>query len=202
MARGHLRRALRQSIGNRVRLSVSIRQSVGITTNMTLDVFEYGRPGVEWTAVLVCQVGALAGKETVNPGMRVRSNEPCQRDVGRSRTLRRYPHFPRAGSSSQAVRPYSRPRSSNRFGWGRSSSPGATRTGGYASPRPTARTWAPIWGQTLEAGYALAGRLVCPFHGYEFDATGQCVATPYADPPKTAKLRVFETQEVSGLIFA
>ena len=46
------------------------------------------------------------------------------------------------------------------------------------------------------------GRLVCPFHGYEFDATGQCVATPYAPPPKTAKLRVFETQEVNGLIFA
>ena len=51
-------------------------------------------------------------------------------------------------------------------------------------------------------GEICAGRLVCPFHGYEFDTTGQCVATPYADPPKTAKLRVFETQEVSGLIFA
>ena len=47
-----------------------------------------------------------------------------------------------------------------------------------------------------------SGRLVCPFHGYEFDAAGPCVATPYADPPKTARLRVFETQEVSGLIFA
>ena len=46
------------------------------------------------------------------------------------------------------------------------------------------------------------GRLICPFHGYEFDTTGQCVATPFADPPKTAKLRVFETQEVLGLIFA
>ena len=46
------------------------------------------------------------------------------------------------------------------------------------------------------------GRLICPFHGYEFDATGQCVATPYAPPPKTAKLRVFETQEVNGLVFA
>ena len=46
------------------------------------------------------------------------------------------------------------------------------------------------------------GRLICPFHGYEFDATGQCVATPFAPPPKTAKLRVFETQEVLGLIFA
>ena len=46
------------------------------------------------------------------------------------------------------------------------------------------------------------GRLVFPFHGYEFDATDQCVATPFAEPPKTAKLRVFETQEVAGLIFA
>ena len=51
-------------------------------------------------------------------------------------------------------------------------------------------------------GRICAGRLVCPFHGYEFDATGQCVATPYADPPKTAKLRVFDTQEIVGLIFA
>ena len=46
------------------------------------------------------------------------------------------------------------------------------------------------------------GRLVCPFHGYEYDATGQCVATPYADPPRTAKLRVFHTQEILGLVFA
>ena len=40
-------------------------------------------------------------------------------------------------------------------------------------------------------GRIRAGRLVCPFHGYEYDASGQCVATPYADPPRTAKLRVF-----------
>ena len=46
------------------------------------------------------------------------------------------------------------------------------------------------------------GRLVCPFHGFEFDATGQCVATPYSVPPRYARLRVFETQEVAGLIFA
>ena len=46
------------------------------------------------------------------------------------------------------------------------------------------------------------GRLVCPFHGYEFDVTGQCVATPYADPPRTARLRVFETHEVLDMIFA
>ena len=46
------------------------------------------------------------------------------------------------------------------------------------------------------------GRLVCPFHGFEFDATGQCVQTPNADPPRTAKLEVFETREIVGLIFA
>ena len=51
-------------------------------------------------------------------------------------------------------------------------------------------------------GRICAGRLVCPFHGYELDAAGQCVATPYADHPKTARLQVFEIQEVSGLIFA
>ena len=46
------------------------------------------------------------------------------------------------------------------------------------------------------------GRLVCPFHGYEYDATGQCVATPYAPPPRFTGLRIFETQEIAGLIFA
>ena len=51
-------------------------------------------------------------------------------------------------------------------------------------------------------GRICSGRLVCPFHGFEYDATGQCVATPFADPPKTAKLRVFETMEVLDLIFA
>ena len=43
-------------------------------------------------------------------------------------------------------------------------------------------------------------RLSLPW--FEYDATGQCVATPFADPPKTARLRVFETMEVLDLIFA
>jgi nitrite reductase/ring-hydroxylating ferredoxin subunit len=46
------------------------------------------------------------------------------------------------------------------------------------------------------------GRLVCPFHGFEYDVTGQCVATPSAAAPESAKLRVFETREVLGLVFA
>ena len=46
------------------------------------------------------------------------------------------------------------------------------------------------------------GCLVCPFHGFEYDATGQCVATPYAPAPKSARLRVFETTEIAGLVLA
>ena len=46
------------------------------------------------------------------------------------------------------------------------------------------------------------GRLVCPFHGFEFDTTGQCVATPFAPAPKAARLRLFETTEIAGMIFA
>ena len=58
-----------------------------------------------------------------------------------------------------------------------------------------------------ELGPAAGGRvrdgcLVCPFHGYEFDLTGQCVGTPFAPPPRTAKLRVFETRELLGMVFA
>ena len=51
-------------------------------------------------------------------------------------------------------------------------------------------------------GRVCNGRLVCPFHGFEYDAGGQCVASPFAPAPKAARLRVFETTEVLGLIFA
>lgn len=58
-----------------------------------------------------------------------------------------------------------------------------------------------------ELGPATGGRvrngcLVCPFHGFEYDVTGQCVATPFAPAPKSAKLKVFETRELLGLVFA
>ena len=46
------------------------------------------------------------------------------------------------------------------------------------------------------------GHLICPFHGFEYDATGRCVATPYAPAPVSARLRIFETCEVTGLVFA
>ena len=46
------------------------------------------------------------------------------------------------------------------------------------------------------------GCLVCPFHGFEYDVTGRCVATPYAPPPESARLKVFRTREILGLVFA
>lgn len=46
------------------------------------------------------------------------------------------------------------------------------------------------------------GCLVCPFHGFTFDTTGQCVATPNAPAPKAARLKVYRTREILGLIFA
>ena len=46
------------------------------------------------------------------------------------------------------------------------------------------------------------GFLVCPFHGFAYDVTGRCVATPYAPAPGSARLKVFEIREILGLVFA
>ena len=46
------------------------------------------------------------------------------------------------------------------------------------------------------------GHLVCPFHGFTYDVAGTCVATPFSEPPKSAKLNVFHTREICGLVFA
>lgn len=46
------------------------------------------------------------------------------------------------------------------------------------------------------------GNLVCPFHGFEYDVTGRCVATPVAPPPRTAHLNCYATAEKAGLVFA
>ena len=51
-------------------------------------------------------------------------------------------------------------------------------------------------------GLVRDGCLVCPFHGFEFDTAGQCVATPNAPPPKAARLKLYETREILGMIFA
>ena len=51
-------------------------------------------------------------------------------------------------------------------------------------------------------GQVRDGCLVCPFHGFQFDTTGQCVRTPHAPAPRAAKLKVYETREILGMIFA
>ena len=68
-----------------------------------------------------------------------------------------------------------------------------------------ARSVCPHLGSSLspEAGTCVRdGLLVCPFHGFAYNAEGACVATPYAEPPKSARLSVFETREILGLVFA
>lgn len=44
--------------------------------------------------------------------------------------------------------------------------------------------------------------LVCPFHGFTYDVSGACVATPAAPPNPACRLRTFPTHEVNGFIFA
>ena len=51
-------------------------------------------------------------------------------------------------------------------------------------------------------GQVRNGFLVCPFHGFEYDVTGRCVATPHAPAPDSARLGVFESREILGLVFA
>ena len=68
-----------------------------------------------------------------------------------------------------------------------------------------ARSVCPHLGSSLgpaAGGRVREGRLVCPFHGFTYDATGACVSTPFAPPPKATRLDVFATREICGLVFA
>lgn len=51
-------------------------------------------------------------------------------------------------------------------------------------------------------GLVRDGCLVCPFHGFTFDTTGRCVAVPHAPAPRAAKLEVYPTREILGMVFA
>lgn len=61
----------------------------------------------------------------------------------------------------------------------------------------------PHMGAHLEAGRIEGERLRCPFHGFQFDVDGSCVATPYGKglPPR-AVLRTWLVREQSGLVLA
>ena len=45
------------------------------------------------------------------------------------------------------------------------------------------------------------GNLVCPFHGFTYDTTGKCVATPFVEPNPACRLRVFPAEEINGFVF-
>lgn len=45
------------------------------------------------------------------------------------------------------------------------------------------------------------GQLVCPFHGFTYDTTGRCVATPNAKPPPSCSLSTYPVIERNGFVF-
>ena len=64
----------------------------------------------------------------------------------------------------------------------------------------------PHRGTRLSLGRVVEGgtRLECPYHGWQFEASGQCVfipALPAFTPPTSHRARAFEVREVSGLVW-
>lgn len=59
----------------------------------------------------------------------------------------------------------------------------------------------PHLGADLSRGQVCGERLVCPFHRFEYDRAGQCVATPYPGrvPPK-ARTRQLPVRERDGIV--
>lgn len=54
-------------------------------------------------------------------------------------------------------------------------------------------------------GKVAGGCIQCPFHGWRYDGTGQCVEIPYSTSgriPQRARVRGYPTTERAGLIFA
>jgi len=51
-------------------------------------------------------------------------------------------------------------------------------------------------------GKMIADQIVCPFHGWQYNTAGDCVAIPYCDAiPKRAKLRRFLVREINSFIY-
>lgn len=62
----------------------------------------------------------------------------------------------------------------------------------------------PHRGARLSLGQVKAGRIECPYHGWQFDASGQCrhvPALPAFVPPAGHCARKFETMEAYGLLW-
>jgi phenylpropionate dioxygenase-like ring-hydroxylating dioxygenase large terminal subunit len=71
----------------------------------------------------------------------------------------------------------------------------------------TIQAWAdqcPHRGARLSLGRVCQGRLECPYHGWQFEASGQCVqvpALPAFTPPASYQAQVFQTREQVGLVW-
>src|SRR5579883_2699377 len=59
-------------------------------------------------------------------------------------------------------------------------------------------------GTQLSTGWVEGDCLRCFYHGWKYDASGQCVEMPAEDPsfPPKVKIRSYPTEEYLGLIFA
>lgn len=64
--------------------------------------------------------------------------------------------------------------------------------------------YCPHLGAHLGGGCVERETIVCPFHGFAFDGSGQCVSTPYkkGTPPKRARLDTLPVSERNGFILA
>ncbi len=64
--------------------------------------------------------------------------------------------------------------------------------------------YCPHLGAHLGVGGRVMGESIrCPFHGWRFDGTGQCVEIPHCSSiPPNAKLRGWDVDERNGMIFA
>jgi phenylpropionate dioxygenase-like ring-hydroxylating dioxygenase large terminal subunit len=59
----------------------------------------------------------------------------------------------------------------------------------------------PHLGADLGQGSMRDGRLVCPFHGWAFDADGQCAHVPYAHKPPKVRLGSYPVCEANGVVW-
>lgn len=64
--------------------------------------------------------------------------------------------------------------------------------------------YCPHLGAHLGHGGVIEGEVIrCPFHGFEFDRSGKCVATGYGTrPPPNARARTWPVCAVNGFVFA
>ncbi|MFZ2097661.1 MAG: aromatic ring-hydroxylating dioxygenase subunit alpha [Anaerolineales bacterium] len=63
----------------------------------------------------------------------------------------------------------------------------------------------PHRGAALSGGKLVGDCIQCPFHGFEYDATGRCTLIPAngraADVPRVFKVKVYPVRELHGLVY-